>query len=71
MCLIAYIYLINIVLLQNQSTHIQYYFFEMPEPYERQAPIPKLQITLTTKEEVQAFFNFISDTVLNGLWVLH
>lgn len=39
----------------------KYYVFEMPEPYERQAPIPKLQITLTTKEEVQAFFNFISE----------
>lgn len=38
----------------------KYYIFEMPEPYERQAPIPKLQITLETKEQVQAFFDFLA-----------
>ena len=29
----------------------------MPENYERQAPIPKQQIVLETKEEVQAFLS--------------
>ena len=38
----------------------KYYVFEMPENYERQAPIPKQQIVLETKEEVQAFFDFLA-----------
>lgn len=38
----------------------KYYIFEMPEDYERKPPIPKRQIVLTTKEEVQALFNYIS-----------
>lgn len=38
----------------------KYYVFEMPEDYERQAPIPKQQIVLETKEEVQAFFDFLA-----------
>jgi len=38
----------------------KYYIFEMPEPYERNAPVPKTQIVLNTKEEVQAFFDFLS-----------
>ena len=38
----------------------KYYIFEMPENYERQAPIPKQQIVLKTKEEVQAFFDFLA-----------
>ena len=38
----------------------KYYVFEMPENYERQAPIPKQQIVLKTKEEVQAFFDFLA-----------
>ena len=38
----------------------RYYIFEMPEDYERQAPIPKQQIVLKTKEEVQAFFDFLA-----------
>lgn len=35
----------------------KYYIFEMPEDYERQAPIPKYHLTLNNLEEVQAFFN--------------
>ena len=38
----------------------KYYVFEMPEDYERQAPIPKQQLVLTTKEEVQALFELIA-----------
>lgn len=38
-----------------------YYIFEMPDDDERQTPIPKLQIALTTKEEVQALFNFLAE----------
>lgn len=37
-----------------------YYVFEMPDDDERKPPIPKRKITLTTKEEVQALFNYIS-----------
>lgn len=37
-----------------------YYIFEMPESYERQAPIPKMKITLTSKEEVQKFFDYFA-----------
>lgn len=38
----------------------KYYIFEMPEDDERRAPIPKVQLKLETKEEVQAFFNFLA-----------
>ena len=41
----------------------KYYVFEMPENYERQAPIPKQQIVLETKEEVQAFFDFLAEKI--------
>ena len=37
-----------------------YYIFEMPEDYERQAPIPKMRITLNSKEEVQKFFDYFA-----------
>ena len=37
----------------------KYYIFEMPEDDERQAPVPVKKITLTSKEEVQAFFDAI------------
>lgn len=37
-----------------------YYIFEMPEDDERQAAIPKYQLKLESREEVQAFFDFIS-----------
>lgn len=37
-----------------------YYVFEMPEPEERQAPIPKIKITLKSKEEVQKFFDYFA-----------
>ena len=37
-----------------------YYIFEMPEDYERQAPIPKVKITLNSKEEVQKFFDCLA-----------
>lgn len=38
----------------------KYYVFEMPEKEERQAPVPKQQIVLETKEEVQTFFDFLA-----------
>lgn len=38
----------------------EYFIFEMPDNDERQAPIPKYQLKLNTREEVQAFFNAIS-----------
>lgn len=38
-----------------------YYIFEMPEPYERNAPIPKVRVTLHTKEEVQKFFDYFAE----------
>lgn len=41
----------------------KYYVFEMPEKYERQAPIPKQQLILETKEEVQAFFDFLAKKI--------
>ena len=41
----------------------KYYIFEMPENYERRAPIPKRQIVLESKEEVQAFFDFLAKQI--------
>ena len=38
----------------------KYYVFEMPDDDERQAPIPKQQIVLETKEQVQALFDFLA-----------
>ena len=35
------------------------YIFEMPDDDERCAPIPVQRITLTSKEEVQAFFDVV------------
>lgn len=37
----------------------KYYIFEMPDNDERCAPIPVQRITLTSKEEVQAFFDVV------------
>lgn len=37
-----------------------YYIFEMPESSERQPPIPKMRITLNSKEEVQKFFDYFA-----------
>ena len=37
-----------------------YYIFEMPEDYERLPPIPKIKITLDSKEEVQKFFDYFA-----------
>ena len=37
-----------------------YYIFEMPEDYERQAPIPKMRVTLESKEQVQKFFDYFA-----------
>ena len=37
----------------------KYYIFEMPDDDERCAPIPVQRITLTSKEEVQAFFDAV------------
>ena len=38
----------------------KYYIFEMPEDEERLPPIPKIQITLSSREEVQKFFDYLS-----------
>lgn len=35
----------------------KYYIFEMPDDDERSAPIPKVQVVLETKEQVQAFLD--------------
>ena len=40
-----------------------YYVFEMPEPEERIAPKAIRKITLETKEEVQAFFDALSEVM--------
>ena len=39
----------------------EYYIFKLPEADEWGQAIPKRKITLETKEEVQAFFNLISE----------
>ena len=39
----------------------KYYIFEMPENNERRAPIPKVQVVLENKDEVQAFFDFLKN----------
>ena len=38
-----------------------YYIFEMPDPDERQKPIPKMRISLNSKEEVQKFFDYFAN----------
>ena len=38
----------------------KYYIFEMPDDDERCAPTPTVQLQLDTKEEVQAFFDFLA-----------
>lgn len=38
----------------------KYYIFEMPDNDERRAPTPVYKLQLETKEEVQAFFDFIN-----------
>lgn len=38
----------------------RYFIFEMPEPYERLPAKPVQKIVLTTKEQVQNFFDFIA-----------
>lgn len=43
----------------NEKHPEKYYIYEFPEDEERRPPIPKLNITLETKEEVQAFFDAI------------
>lgn len=37
-----------------------YYIFEMPEDYERQAPVPKMRVTLNSREQVQKFFDYFA-----------
>lgn len=32
----------------------------MPEDYERRPPIPKMKITLASKEDIQKFFDYIA-----------
>ena len=39
----------------------EYYIFKLPENDEWGPPIPKRKIILDTKEEVQAFFNLLSE----------
>lgn len=38
----------------------RYYIFEMPEPEERIPPKPVVRVQLTTKEQVQKFFDYIA-----------
>ena len=38
----------------------KYYIFEMPDDDERCAPRATVQVQLDTKEEVQAFFDFLA-----------
>ena len=38
----------------------KYYIYEFPDDDERRPPIPKMKVTLETREEVQAFFDAIS-----------
>lgn len=44
---------------REKSTPEKYFIFEMPEDYERRAPIPHMKLKLETKEEVQAFFDAV------------
>lgn len=41
----------------------KYYIFEMPDDDERKAPTPVIQVELNSKEEIQAFFNFVAKKV--------
>ena len=43
-----------------------YYVFNMPEDNERIPPRPVMQVNLTSKEEVQAFFNAINKMQLEA-----
>ena len=43
-----------------------YYVFNMPEDNERIPPKPVMQVNLTSKEEVQAFFNAINKMQLEA-----
>jgi len=45
---------------KQSDEDIHYYIYEMPLDDERQAPQRVRQITLETKEEVQAFFNALN-----------
>ena len=44
----------------NGSKPEEYYIFKFPEDDEWGPPIPKKKIVLETKEEVQTFFNILS-----------
>ena len=48
----------------GENSHKQhpekYYIYEFPDDDERRPPIPKMKITLETKEEVQKFFDALS-----------
>ena len=44
----------------GESEPEKYFIFEMPENYERSAPIPKVRVTLKSKEEVQKFFDYFA-----------
>ena len=41
----------------------KYYIFEMPDDDERNAPKPTVQVVLSSKEEVQAFFDFVAKKI--------
>ena len=49
-------------LFTDEENHIpeKYYIFELPDNDERLPPIPNTNITLSTKEEVQKFFDYIA-----------
>lgn len=43
------------------ESETQYFIYTIPDDEERRAPIPKLQLQLNSREEVQNFFNLISN----------
>lgn len=45
----------------SEEGNSSYYIFEYPEVDEWGPPIPKYKLELQTKEEVQAFFNALSE----------
>ena len=43
------------------ESETQYFIYTIPDDEERRAPITKLQLQLNSREEVQNFFNLISN----------
>lgn len=51
---------------EENYTPEKYYIFEFPDDDERRPPIPHVKVELKTKEEVQAFFDFLAKQKENG-----